>query len=319
MTSHLEVPEWRDAEPDPEVSVYISGPMRGRPSFGFPVFDRARDWLTRQGYRVFSPADNDRATYPGIETWPGFAEGRLHDGYTFDLHEAMSWDLATVAKVDAIVLLPGWERSSGARHELYVAEVCGKRQYVFEPGRLFDTMSERVKPQVVAFSGYARAGKDTAAEPLIRRGWERVSFADALKAVLYDLNPLVAGDTAVSEWVDHGGWEWSKGNVPVRDLLQRLGVAVREHVDPDAWVNAALRQVKPGGRYVITDLRFPNEYDAVKRLGGKVYRIERPGYGPVNGHISETALDSHDFDATIPNDGTIADLHARIEKLATTG
>lgn len=157
---------------------------------------------------------------------------------------------------------------------------------------------------IVGLSGYAQSGKDTVGQVLVEHhGFARIAFADALRDVLYDLNPLVAGDTAVSEWVDHGGWEWAKGNVPVRDYLQRLGVAVREHVDPDVWVNAALRQIEPGGRYVITDMRFPNEYDAIVAAGGEAWRVERKGVTAANAHVSETALDAHDFRHFLYNQG----------------
>lgn len=328
MTTHLEVPEWRGEIAVPEIKVYVSGPMRGIPRFNFPMFDRARDWLTKMGYTVFSPADNDRETYPGIEDWPGFAEGQLAPGFHFDLHKAMAWDLARCAEVDALVLLPGWEQSKGAAHEVYVARVCGKRLYEFHPGAVYDEMTELMPPRIIGLSGYARAGKDTAGEALVSRGWVRVSFADALKQVLYDLRPLFdldghfSSDTCgdIAQNVDALGWEQVKAGedtgYSAREYLQRLGTAVREHVSPTAWVDAAFRNMRPGGRYVITDLRYPNEYEAVKEQGGQVWRITRPGFGPANDHVSEVALDGHHFDHYIVNDQDVSRLQAKVADLA---
>jgi hypothetical protein len=51
----------------------------------------------------------------------------------FDFHKAMVWDLQEVAKADGIVLLPGWENSRGAGHELDVAVACGKRIFLYTP------------------------------------------------------------------------------------------------------------------------------------------------------------------------------------------
>jgi len=333
MRVNLELPEWRDEENVEQTAVYIAGPMRGVPSFGFPMFDRARDWLRKRGYFVFSPADNDRRAHPGIEGWPGFAEGRLLPGNGFDIHAAMAWDLSTVTKVDAIVLLPGWEGSTGARQELAVAEACGKRVYLFEPGSLFDTMRERPRLVLLGLAGYARAGKDTAGKVLVNRhGFVRVAFADALKQLALERDPLIrvhdtasltprGGDWRCSElYLTHAvatcGWEWVKENTEAREFLQALGVAVRHYVDPDAWVNALLRQTTAGGRYVITDVRFPNEYEAIKRAGGQVWRIARPGTYPANDHISETALDIYKFDRTIQNIGTLEEFQRRVFDLS---
>ena len=47
----------------------------------------------------------------------------------FDLKEALLWDLQQVADADGIVLLDGWEKSSGARAELALAAALGKTTY----------------------------------------------------------------------------------------------------------------------------------------------------------------------------------------------
>lgn len=106
--------------------VYVGGPMRGRPMFGFDVFDAvAAHCRNVKKWRTWNPADHDRGTWPEIETWPGFAAGDVDQCPAFDLAEAMRWDLVKVAQSEHLVLLPGWEESSGARHERYVAEVTG--------------------------------------------------------------------------------------------------------------------------------------------------------------------------------------------------
>jgi hypothetical protein len=161
-------------------------------------------------------------------------------------------------------------------------------------------------------SGYARAGKDTVANILIKEhGFERIAYADALRGVAKQINPIVSGGEKVrlSDVLDTYGWEGAKDTFPeVREFLQRLGVTLREVIDEDVWVNLAFRNINTyddDARYVVPDMRFPNEMGAVRFVGGATVRIERPGYGPVNGHISETALDNARFDYTIHNDGTL--------------
>jgi len=70
--------------------------------------------------------------------------------------------------------------------------------------------------------------------------------------------------------------------------------------------------------WIITDVRFPNEFDAVKAKGGLVIRVNRPGHGTsmvalANAHPSETALDGHDFDHVIENDGNLEDLKKKVQ------
>ena len=66
-------------------------------------------------------------------------------------------------------------------------------------------------------------------------------------------------------------------------------------------------------RLAISDVRFPNEADAIRAFGGLVVRVERPGVGPINGHESEIALDGYDFDLVVVNDGTLDELTDEME------
>lgn len=170
---------------------------------------------------------------------------------------------------------------------------------------------------LIGLAGYARSGKDTFASALVEHlGFTRVAFADPLKNVLYDLNPpvhLVTGTglldftrTSVKEVVDHFGWDTLKADTREgRPFLQDLGVAVRQHVESNAWVTAAMRTAEEaGGNVVFSDVRFPNEADAIRDAGGTLIRIERPGTEAANEHVSEHALADYRFDITVRNDGT---------------
>jgi predicted Rdx family selenoprotein len=173
--------------------------------------------------------------------------------------------------------------------------------------------------QVIGLSGYARSGKDTVARILVEQhGFTRVAYADALRDVALRVDPYVTtAGTKLSTIVGSYGWERAKDNFPeVRRLLQQLGVAVRDLVDTDAWVTAADRKMSDGaGRYVLPDMRFPNEIRLVRALGGLTVRVHRPGFGPVNGHISETALDNERFAYELHNAGTAADLRDDVAAL----
>ena len=135
----------------------------------------------------------------------------------------------------------------------------------------------------------------------------------------------------------------------VRELLQILGTdALRNNLHPDTWVNALMcdyiketgykynvellslgmsgdQQMKVKSNpepyigdypnWIITDMRFPNEMQAVKANGGITIRVVRPSDKeiPLDLHPSETALDDAKFDYEIVNDGTIEDLKEKVE------
>jgi hypothetical protein len=113
----------------------------------------------------------------------------------------------------------------------------------------------------------------------------------------------------------------------VREMLQIIGTdALRNNLHPDTWVNALMCDYIPysinSGDYkkyesnwIITDLRFPNEMQAVKANGGITIKVIRPNDKdiPLDLHPSETALDDAEFDYEIVNDGTIEDLRDKVE------
>lgn len=95
----------------------------------------------------------------------------------------------------------------------------------------------------------------------------------------------------------------------VRQFLQELGTdALRDNFHPNTWVNALMCEYPSEYNWVITDTRFVNEAEAIKKAGGIVIRIDRPGFTPINPHPSETSLDDWDFDYKIVNDMDISNL-----------
>ena len=182
-------------------------------------------------------------------------------------------------------------------------------------------------PRVIGVTGYAQHGKDTLGDQLVLTyGYTKVAFATALKALAITLDPCVptAADgtltvvpgglqTSVivqrlSQLVATEGWEAAKEHPEVRRFLQVLGTeGVRAHVGEDSWVRALLRTMDYDGKYVITDVRFPNEESAVHRhLDGLVFRVNRlnaDGTPFDNGigtdHTSEMHIADLDVDADL--------------------
>jgi hypothetical protein len=178
---------------------------------------------------------------------------------------------------------------------------------------------------LIGLAGAARSGKDSAGQALMNLGWTPRAFADKVREALYALNPVLIepnyaeGVTSLRYEVDHYGWEGVKEMYPeVRSYLQRLGTeGGRENLGESVWVDGLFRDYETWGPTVITDVRFPNEANAIRKRGGLVVRIERPGMKPIReaGHSSENALAGYLYDDVILNDGTVEQLRDRVMQL----
>lgn len=133
--------------------------------------------------------------------------------------------------------------------------------------------------------------------------FQRRAFADGVRELAYKADPAIR-HYGLKALVNAYGWERAKEQQEIRAFLQNLGAGAREVLGEDVWVNHVLNRLNPLGWYVITDVRYPNEADAIAKQGGEVWRIEREGVGPVNGHATETAMDDYRFDKVLFNNGT---------------
>ena len=150
---------------------------------------------------------------------------------------------------------------------------------------------------------------------------------------------VISSDGKVHLPDDYPDLEYSK--LTPRLLLQLLGTEYgREIIHPNIWVNSLMSEyfcvqsdLAPNGidcpNWIITDMRFPNEMEAVKKKGGITIRVNRPcdicggsGYHkmscPVSKsgeHYSEKALDNAEFDYVIDNNGTIEELIVKIKDI----
>lgn len=185
--------------------------------------------------------------------------------------------------------------------------------------------------EIIGLSGFARTGKDEAAKVLVEEfGFTQIAFADRLRSFLYDLNPIVRHHMKPSDslyWaeefpflkdvIDEYGWDGYKETVwkdEIRRLLQRLGTeAGRQNLGDTIWIDSAFRGLPDDAKIVVSDPRFFNEFDAIRARGGQVWRVNRPGVGPLNDHASENeATDYPHFYCQLLNDGTLDDYREQV-------
>lgn len=166
--------------------------------------------------------------------------------------------------------------------------------------------------RIIAISGKAESGKDTIANFISKNyGGKIVHFADEVKHIA----------TVTFGW---DGKKDEKG----RNLLQLIGDGARQY-NKDIWVDKLLNKIensyyKHYDYLVIPDLRYENEFDALREFAGNMgyditfVRVERPNHSnrlteEQRNNASETSLDQCVlWDKYVVNDKGLAELECKV-------
>ena len=108
----------------------------------------------------------------------------------------------------------------------------------------------------------------------------------------------------------------SSGQMTARQVLQFIGTEIFRKMKDDVWINALMKKIQDEHPDValISDCRFPNEMEAIKKLGGKLIGLTR-NYTSIDNHESEKI--TYDYcDIIIDNkDMTIPEQNEAIYKV----
>ena len=163
--------------------------------------------------------------------------------------------------------------------------------------------------KIIVLSGNIGSGKDSIADCLSDFFYIKVSFAEKLKdllAFLFDWNrDLLEGVTQESrQWREKKDGEW---DITPREAMNLVGTKLfRDNFREDIWVKFTEKRVKEllkrGKEVVITDCRFVNEAEMLKKLGGVFIYVKRGEKEP------EYEMSKIEYDYVINNDGTKKEL-----------
>jgi hypothetical protein len=202
---------------------------------------------------------------------------------------------------------------------------------------------------IVGVIGFAGSGKGTVSDILVNKyGFHKFAFADVLKdtvSVMFDWpRHLLEGDTdesrkfreTIDDFWDERLFDTLGKSVTPRYILQLMGTeAGRDVFGEDIWVSTLERRIRGIENVVISDVRFPNEIDFIKRKDGIVTRVVR-GPDPVwfdtalnhnrgvaydmhsrypEVHVSEWAWIGTMFDYVLGNNGSKTELEACVKHM----
>lgn len=167
---------------------------------------------------------------------------------------------------------------------------------------------------LIGLSGKMGVGKDYIAQNIILPYLEKrniktliIAFADQIK-----VNTSVKNNISLSKMYD-------TKNEDIRKLLQKEGTENgRDKYGNNIWIDFVdkwtdVYSKKGIQAFIITDCRFKNEVDYIKKNNGVILRIEAPLRNKeriykeknsleIQKHISEIDLDDYKFDNIINND-----------------
>ena len=179
---------------------------------------------------------------------------------------------------------------------------------------------------IIGLVGLAGSGKDAVAE-MLQRQWQRAgqvstrtAFADPIRAMCRDFL-LQAGVQQPDRYLFDRQLKETvipEVGVSYRHLAQTLGTEWGQQcIGRDVWIRLLEQRLQANRaqqvtRFVIPDVRFTVESDWLRRQGGVIWRVERPGVAPVREHVSESAIELIGSDRVILNDGTLDELRKTV-------
>jgi len=183
---------------------------------------------------------------------------------------------------------------------------------------------------LIGLVGLIGSGKDTVAEQLVKQhNFKRDSFAKSLKDATANIfgwdRALLEGHSKESrEWREQPDRFWSEKfgkEVTPRWILQYFGTEVcRENMLDSIWVDSLVARYR-GENTVISDTRFVNEINTIRKQGGKIVLVKRgeiPSREEMQtsgAHQSEWDWIGCKFDYEINNNGTLQELYTSVDDM----
>ena len=189
-------------------------------------------------------------------------------------------------------------------------------------------MSVNLNMNLIGLVAKKRSGKDTCADYLCKyHGYTKYAFAGPLKKACAEIFMLSEEQV---EGVDKETMD-ERWGVSARTIFQKVGTEMfrqrladvmpeMESIKNNFWIYrfqmwySNFKKTNPNGKVVVSDVRFPNEAEIVRTLGGTVVKVYRDTGMETDEHLSEKNIDLISGDIDIENNADLETYYKNIEK-----
>lgn len=187
----------------------------------------------------------------------------------------------------------------------------------------------------VAIIGKAGSGKDTVYKILSKNRYnqviltgqvemKKIAFADSVKEIAMKMYPFLKknvlfGPSKLRSTIIPNSFKDGQP-LTVRQLLIDIGTKLGRSYNENIWIENLilkvnkLNKVQSNKMIVVTDVRFRNEFDALKNNNFFMIKLNRDDHTLIN-DISETQQDEikdYEFNFILNNNGTLKELDKEI-------
>ena len=173
--------------------------------------------------------------------------------------------------------------------------------------------------RVIAICGYKRSGKDTIADFLVANyNYTPLKIAEGLKSMIKTMFDFTDDQLeATKEDIDE---RWG---ITPRRAMQFFGTEIMQQevqkLLPDVgrsfWmrkITNTLANAAPDEKFVISDMRFYHEYEALQEFYPYIIKVTNPSVTCIDTHCSETEFATIPHHIEVLNDGTLEALYEKI-------
>jgi hypothetical protein len=165
---------------------------------------------------------------------------------------------------------------------------------------------------IIGVIGKKYHGKDTCADYIVNNyDFIKKAYADPIKRICK--NELKFTDEQLygnkKEDIDPR-WGFSP-----REAMQKIGTQGFRELREDIWVKIMEMNFELNKNIVISDVRFKNEADLVKKYNGILIKIKRLNMNDIDNHESEKYINDIIYDYEIINDADLNSIYNKLDDI----
>jgi len=162
---------------------------------------------------------------------------------------------------------------------------------------------------LIGVAGFKRSGKDTVGlflKEFLEESYCFIAFADTVKAIASRITGIPVSDFYSDEYKDTFN---AVAGITPRLAMTKVYDGLKPVFGDDLFIKPVKRAWEATNKkvMVITDVRYENEAEWIRSVGGVILHVQRPGAGPSE-HSSERGIAVNPADYVLRNDGSLDDL-----------